>query len=214
MNDQPVDQRWIRIRRPTIVVGGELTLESLEIKTNTNTGIGEAPLQMKSNGGTLVIDDFGRQRCSTDELLNRWIVPLETGYDYLNLASGRKIQVPFDQLIVFSTNLEPAALVDEAFLRRIPYKLDVQDPSEPQFRELFQLSASSMGIACRSEMVDYLIDTHYQRAGRPLRFCHPRDLLRQVSNFCSFHEVPREVTRQNLDAAVKNYFAAISLEAN
>ncbi len=130
VNDRPIDQRWIRIQRPTIVVGGELTMESLEIKTNSQTGIGEAPLQMKSNGGTLVIDDFGRQRMSTDELLNRWIVPLETGYDFLNLSSGRKIQVPFDQLIVFSTNLEPADLVDEAFLRRIPYKLDVLDPSE------------------------------------------------------------------------------------
>jgi hypothetical protein len=166
---------------------------------------------MKSNGGTLVIDDFGRQRCSTDELLNRWIVPLETGYDYLNLASGRKIQVPFDQLIVFSTNLEPAALVDEAFLRRIPYKLDVQDPSEAQFRALLALTASALNIACPDDMIDYLLDKHYKYAGRPLRFCHPRDLLKQVANYCSFHEMPRIATRQNLDSAVKNYFAAISL---
>lgn len=211
VNERPVDPRWVRIRRPTIVVGGELTMDSLEIKTNSQTGIGEAPLQMKSNGGTFVIDDFGRQRISTDELLNRWIVPLETGYDFLDLASGRKIQVPFDQLIVFSTNLEPADLVDEAFLRRIPYKIDVLDPSEAQYRELFSAMASKLGIQCPQQGIDYLIQTHYVQADRPLRFCHPRDLLRQIENFCSFHEVEPCLTRQNVDAAVKNYFAAISV---
>ncbi|MCA9270958.1 MAG: AAA family ATPase, partial [Planctomycetales bacterium] len=158
----PVDQRWVRIRRPTIVVGGELTMESLEIKTNRQTGIGEAPLQMKSNCGTLVIDDFGRQRISTDELLNRWIVPLETGYDFLSVASGRKVQVPFDQLIVFSTNLEPADLVDEAFLRRIPYKLEVLDPSEAQFRAIFMSLSAKMKLACSGEVIDYLIEKHYK----------------------------------------------------
>ena len=211
VNERPVDPRWVRIRRPTIVVGGELTMDSLEIRTNTQTGIGEAPLQMKSNGGTFVIDDFGRQRISTDELLNRWIVPLETGYDFLDLASGRKIQVPFDQLIVFSTNLEPADLVDEAFLRRIPYKIDVLDPTEAQFRALFVSMADDLGIRCPQEGIDYLLQKHYAQAGRPLRFCHPRDLLRQVKNFCSFHEVEHCLTRKNIDAAVKNYFAAISV---
>ena len=213
VNDRPIDPRWIRIRRPTIVVGGELTMDSLEIKTNHQTGIGEAPLQLKSNGGTFVIDDFGRQRISTDELLNRWIVPLETGFDFLDLASGRKIQVPFDQLIVFSTNLEPADLVDEAFLRRIPYKLDVLDPSEAQYRALFQTMAKNLKLRCTQDMVDYLIQKHYHAASRPLRFCHPRDLLRQVANYCSFHEVEPCVTQENLDAAVKNYFAAIAVES-
>jgi hypothetical protein len=211
VNDQAIDQRWVRIRRPTIVVGGELTMASLEIKTNEQSGVSEAPLQLKSNCGTLVIDDFGRQRISTDELLNRWIVPLETGYDYLNLASGRKIQVPFDQLIVFSTNLEPSDLVDEAFLRRIPYKLDVLDPSEKQFRSLFSSLATKLGIACSSEAIDYLVDTHYKAGGRSFRFCHSRDLLRQVANYCSFHEIAPQVTRANLDAAVKNYFAALAM---
>ncbi len=212
VNDRPIDTRWVRIRRPTIVVGGELTMDSLEIKTNSQTGVGEAPLQMKSNGGTFVIDDFGRQRMSTDELLNRWIVPLECGYDFLDLASGRKIQVPFDQLIVFSTNLEPADLVDEAFLRRIPYKLDVLDPTDSQYRTLLCLMANNLGIQCSTEMADYLIQTHYTKASRPLRFCHPRDLLRQVSNFCSFHEIDPVVTKENIDAAVKNYFAALAVE--
>ena len=149
---------WIKARstaagsasvRPTIVVGGELTMNMLEVQHSVSTGIGEAPLQMKSNCGTLVIDDFGRQRMSTDELLNRWIVPLEKRYDYLNLPGGKKIQVPFDQLIIFSTNLEPRDLVDDAFLRRIPYKIEITDPSEDEFRKLFVMMAPKFGIELR-----------------------------------------------------------------
>src|SRR5262249_27397656 len=122
------DPRWIKVRRPTVLVGGELTMDSLEIRHNPHTRISEAPLQLKSNCGSLLIDDFGRQRMNPLELLNRWIVPLEKHYDFLTLGSGMKIQVPFDQLIIFSTNLEPKDLVDEAFLRRIPYKVNVPDP--------------------------------------------------------------------------------------
>jgi len=205
--DVELDRRWIRIRRPTIVVGGELQMESLEITTNPATGLNEAPLQMKSNGGTLVIDDFGRQRITPAELLNRWIVPLENRHDYLNLQSGRKIEVPFDQLIIFSTNLNPAELVDEAFLRRIPYKIDVTDPCEEQFRRLFRETAKRLSIEHREDELDYLLEYHYRRAGRSMRFCHPRDLLHQVSVFCRFHQLPLAVSRNALDAAVKNYFA-------
>ena len=120
MDDAPYDHRWVRIRRPTIVVGGELKMEHLELQYNAETGISEAPVQMKSNTGLLLIDDFGRQQMTVDELLNRWIVPLEKRYDFLNTSNGKKVQVPFDQLVVFSTNLEPKDLVDDAFLRRIP----------------------------------------------------------------------------------------------
>ena len=127
------DKRWVRIKRPTIVVGGELTMEHLEIQYNPQTGISEAPVQMKSNTGLLLIDDFGRQRMSVDELLNRWIVPLEKRYDFLNTSNGKKILVPFDQLVVFSTNLEPKDLVDDAFLRRIPYKIEVENPTIENF---------------------------------------------------------------------------------
>ncbi len=204
-----IDARWVRIERPTIVVGGELTMDNLEIKIIDSTGIAEAPLQLKSNCGTLVIDDFGRQRMQPDELLNRWIVPLEKRFDYLNLTSGRKIQVPFDQLIVFSTNLEPRDLVDEAFLRRIPYKIIVEDPSEDQFRELFQRMASETGLNCPPRIVDYLIDRHYRAPNRKMRFCHPRDLLYQVKNFCDFEEATPEVTKEAIDSAVKNYFALV-----
>ncbi|HUT11668.1 MAG TPA: AAA family ATPase [Thermoguttaceae bacterium] len=209
LRDELIDNRWVRIRRPTVIVGGELTMDHLEITVNKATGINEAPLQWKSNGGTLVIDDFGRQRISPAELLNRWIVPLERRCDYLNLPSGRKIEVPFDQLIVFSTNLEPRELVDEAFLRRIPYKIEVRDPTESEFRRLFEQTASRMGIDYRSAAVDNLLQTHYQATGRPLRFCHVQDLLHQVRIYCQFHAQPPTLTTEALDAAVRNYFAMI-----
>jgi len=209
LDQRRIDKRWIRIRRPTIVVGGELTMNSLEVAFNRITGISEAPLQLKSNCGTLVIDDFGRQRMSTDELLNRWIVPLEKRYDFLNLSNGKKIQVPFDQLIVFSTNLEPKDLVDEAFLRRIPYKIEVVDPTEDEYRELFKLMAGKMQIVYDDSIVDYLLETHYRQAGRNLRCCHPRDLLLQVRNFCRYRNVPPEMTKEYFDFAVENYFAVV-----
>jgi len=204
-----IDKRWVRVRRPTILAGGELTMSQLEVTVNTATGICEAPLQLKSNCGTLVIDDFGRQRVQIDELLNRWIVPLENRYDFLNLPNGKKIRVPFDQLIIFSTNLEPRDLVDEAFLRRIPYKIEVLDPTEQQFRELFERLAPQMGIQYQPEAVDYLIEHHYRRTGRPMRFCHPRDLLMQVRNYCIYHHRPLELLPEYLDKAVENYFAVL-----
>jgi len=209
LDQRGIDKRWVRIRRPTIVVGGELTMAQLDVTTDASTGISEAPLQMKSNCGTLVIDDFGRQRMRVDELLNRWIVPLEKRRDYLNLSNGKKIEVPFDQLVVFSTNLEPRDLVDEAFLRRIPYKIEVGDPSEDEFRRLFELMGRQLGVAFRAEAVDYLIDAHFRKAGRPLRFCHPRDLILQIRNYCQYHNCPAEMTPEHFDRAVENYFAVM-----
>ena len=203
------DKRWVRIRRPTIIVGGELTMDNLEITLNTSTGISEAPMQLKSNCGTLVIDDFGRQRMSTSELLNRWIVPLEKRYDYLNLANGKKIQVPFDQLIIFSTNLEPKDLVDDAFLRRIPYKIEVSDPSEQEFRELFKLMAPKLDFEYRQEPIDHLIENHYKAVNRRFRCCQPRDLLLQVRNYCYYEGRPAEMTNEMMDFAVENYFAVM-----
>ena len=206
---EKIDQRWVHIRRPTIVVGGELTLDHLEITQHHSAGIGEAPLQLKSNCGTLVIDDFGRQRVSPVELLNRWILPLEKRSDFLCLNSGRTIQVPFDQLIVFSTNLEPKDLVDEAFLRRIPYKIKITDPSGDAFRALFRLTAENMQIKCDERQLNYLIETHYHSLDRPMRFCQPRDLLRQVANYCRLLGLPLEVTNEAIDAAAQDYFAVL-----
>jgi len=208
-DERKVDKRWVRVRRPTIIAGGELTMSSLEVTLNTSTGISEAPLQLKSNCGTLVIDDFGRQRMSIDQLLNRWIVPLEKRYDFLNLPNGKKIQVPFDQLIVFSTNLEPRELVDEAFLRRIPYKIEVIDATEEEFRALFRLMAPQMGITHREEALDYLIDTHYKKTGRAFRFCQPRDILLQVRSAAAYHNRPPELTPEAIDLAVDIYFSVM-----
>lgn len=202
-----VDGRWVKVVRPTIMAGGELRMENLEIAYVRGSGIGEAPLQLKANCGTLLIDDFGRQKMSVDELLNRWIVPLEQRRDFIYLESGRTIEVPFDELIVFSTNLEPRDLVDEAFLRRIPYKIEVGDPSDEQFRSLFISLAKSMQLECKPALVEYLMETHFHGAGRGMRFCHPRDLLRQIENFCTLHKTPRVVTKDGLDRAVLNYFS-------
>jgi len=204
-----IDKRWVRIRRPTIIAGGELTMSALEVTINTSTGISEAPLQLKSNCGTLVIDDFGRQRVRIEELLNRWIVPLEMRVDYLNLPNGKKITVPFDQLIIFSTNLEPKQLVDEAFLRRVPYKIEVADPTVHEFRELFQRMAEKMGFPYRAEVIEEVIRNHFQDARRPLRFCQPRDLLLQVRNYCLYHDQPLELKTEYFDRAVENYFAVM-----
>jgi predicted ATPase with chaperone activity len=203
------DQRWIKVRRPTVMVGGELTMDSLEIRHNQRTNVSEAPLQMKSNCGSLLIDDFGRQRMNHLELLNRWIVPLEKRYDYLTLASGKKIQVPFDQLIIFSTNLDPKDLVDEAFLRRIPYKINVPDPDEKEFHYLFERCAPAIGFTYRRDPVEKLLARHYHPCRRPLRRCHPRDLLLQVHNYCSYNGLPFEMKSEYFDLVVADYFTVV-----
>ena len=208
-DNQRCDRRWVRIHRPLIVVGGELRLENLEITHNQTTGILEAAVQMKSNGGALVVDDFGRQRCSTSDLLNRWIVPLEKNNDFFNLPSGRQIQVPFDQLLVFSTNLPPQKLVDEAFLRRIPYKIEVCDPTPREFRDLTQQWCQRLGIEFHEEALESLFAKHYKEHGRSLRYCHPRDLVQQVLAYCEFHDQPPALTTKALDVAAKNYFAGL-----
>ncbi|MDA7951927.1 MAG: AAA family ATPase, partial [Pirellulaceae bacterium] len=186
---------------------GELTLDNLEVTLNPDTGICESPLQLKSNCGVLVIDDFGRQKCSTDALLNRWIVPLEKRYDFLNLPSGKKLQIPFNQLIIFSTNLEPRDLADDAFLRRIPYKIEVVDPTEEEFHLLFKIMCPKLDFEYNKEIIDYLIETHYKSMNRPLRCCQPRDLLSQVRNLCYYQKEEAHLSKEYLDFAVQNYFA-------
>jgi len=203
------DRRWVKIRRPTVVVGGELTLDSLEIRHDPTSNVGEAPLQLKSNCGCLLIDDFGRQRVEPAALLNRWIVPLENRHDFLTLATGKKFQVPFEQLIIFSTNLEPRDLVDDAFLRRIPYKIEIADPTEEEFHDLFKLYADAYGCEYRADVVDYLIETHYRPLGRPMRRCQPRDLLNQIRNYCTYNELAMEMRPEYFDRVVKSYFTAV-----
>jgi hypothetical protein len=209
ISEDAADMRWVRIRRPTIVAGGELTLDRLELKADDQTGVSEAPIQMKCNCGVLVIDDFGRQRVSPVELLNRWIVPLEERIDYLSLPSGRKIAVPFDQFPVFATNLEPKDLVDEAFLRRIPYKIHVTNPTEDQFRQLWIQTCKKYGMTQDEASFEHLIATHYRQTGRGMRFCHSRDLVQQVAIYCKALRTRPALSIPAIDAAAADYFSMV-----
>jgi hypothetical protein len=200
------DRRWVRIRRPVVMVGGELTLDMLELTFNPIAKYYEAPVQLKANGGVLLVDDFGRQRVQPQDLLNRWIVPLESRVDYLTLHTGKKFQLPFDVLIALATNLDPASLADEAFLRRIPYKVAVNDPSLEQFVKIFELNCERRNLRFHQVMVAYLQRRHYVPLGRPLRACHPRDLLDQVVALCRYRGVEPTITRELLDAACASYF--------
>jgi predicted ATPase with chaperone activity len=203
------DRRWARIRRPTVIAGGELTMELLEIRHQASKNFSEAPLQLKSNCGVFLIDDFGRQRIDPTELLNRWIVPLEKGYDFLTLPTGQTIQVPFDQMIIFSTNLNPKDLVDEAFLRRLAYKIHVDDPDLSEFRQLCKVSAQSMEIEYDESAIDHLIEKHYVQAKRRFRRCHPRDLLRHLRSYCAYFGLPTKMKADYLDIAVDTYFTQV-----
>ncbi len=204
------DRRWVEIERPTVVVGGELTMAGLDLLYNEAGGYYEAPLQMKANGGMFLIDDFGRQLVRPTDLLNRWIVPLEKRFDYLTLITGKKIQMPFEELIVFSTNLDPSDLVDEAFLRRIKFKINVVDPDENQFREIFKMVARARGIPFDEDGFQYLLDHHYRDVGRPLRMCQPRDLLDQLIAIARYKMLEPAMTPELIDRAASTYFVTMS----
>ena len=202
----PRDRRWVRIRRPVVMVGGELTLDMLDLTFNPISKFHEAPIQLKANGGVFLVDDFGRQRIRPEDLLNRWIVPLESRIDYLTLHTGKKFRVPFDVLIVFATNLDPQSLADEAFLRRIPYKIAVNDPSDEEFTRIFELNCRRRNLRFHQVMVAYLQRRHYGPYQRPMRACHPRDLLDQVTALCRYQGREPAITRELIDAACDAYF--------
>ncbi len=200
------DRRFRLIERPIIVVGGELTMESLDLIWNQESKFYEAPFQMKANGGAFMVDDFGRQRVEPKVLLNRWIVPLEKRIDFLTLHTGTKIEIPFDELIVFSTNLNPRDLVDEAFLRRIRYKIPINDPTPEQFREIWKLVSRGKKVPYADEVVDYFIQKHIEPQGRPLRGCLPRDILDHVVDACRFEQKEITLTPARIDEAARAYF--------
>ncbi len=206
------DRRWVACRRPFLVVGGELTLEMLDLAHDESTNVYEAPCHLKANGGMLLVDDFGRQKVAAREMLNRWIIPLEKRVDLLSLRTGRKFEVPMEEIVLFSTNLDPQDLVDEAFLRRIKYKVHLGDPDEASFREIFRRLCESQGIAHDPRMVDWLLEHVYQRERRPLRACHPRDLLQISSDIAAFQGVEPDLTPSLLDQACRLYFAAQPVE--
>lgn len=200
------DPRWLRIRRPFIMVGGELTLEGLDLVFDDVHKYYEAPFQVKANGGILLIDDFGRQQVRPRDLLNRWIVPLENRVDYLTLHTGRKIEVPFDVLVVFSTNLPPRDLVDEAFLRRLRHKIEIGDPSFDEYREIFRRVAAERQIEYSDQGLAYLIQEYYVKRNRKLRASHPRDLCDQILDIARYLAVPPNMSREMIDRAAQSYF--------
>ncbi len=203
------DPRWIKIRRPFIVVGGELTLEGLDLVYDDVHKFYEAPFQVKANGGILLIDDFGRQQVRPRDLLNRWIVPLENRVDFLTLHNGRKVEVPFDVLIVFSTNLPPKDLVDEAFLRRLRHKIEIGDPSYEEYREIFKRVAQDKKVEYSDQGLAYLLQEWYIKRNRKLRASHPRDLCDQILDISGYLAVPPVMSREMLDRAALAYFVDI-----
>lgn len=200
------DERYARIKRPTIVTGGELTMPMLDLKYNPVGKFYEAPLQMKANGGIFMIDDFGRQQVRAMDLLNRWIVPLEKRYDYLSTVTGTKIEVPFDELLIFSTNLDPNQLADEAFLRRIKFKIEVRDPSEHQWRQIWRLVCKSRKVDYEDAGIDYLVEKWYKPTNRPLRMCQPRDILDQMISIAKYNMEKVSFTPDLIDAGCATYF--------
>jgi hypothetical protein len=205
-SDTAIDGRWLAVKRPVITVGGELSLEMLDLRYNEMSGFYEAPVHLKANGGVLVVDDFGRQRVPARDLLNRWIVPLESRVDYLNLNTGRKFQVPFDTMVVFATNLEPRSLADEAFLRRIPYKIYAKNPTMAQFEKIFQMNCRRHGIEYDPAILRHLHENYYTARNLQMRACHPRDLTDQVVSLCRYHRRKPELTTDLLDAVCQSYF--------
>jgi len=203
------DPRWIKIHRPVVITGGELTLETLDLVWDEVHKYYEAPFQMKANGGMFLIDDFGRQQVRPRDLLNRWIVPLEKRVDYLTLHTGRKIEIPFDELIVFSTNLAPRDLVDEAFLRRIRHKIEIGDPTFEEFREIFKRVANAKKMQYDERALAYLLQEYYVKARRRLRAVHPRDLIEQMVDIGSYMAVPMVMSKDLIDRACAAYFVEI-----
>jgi hypothetical protein len=201
-----LDRRWECIRRPVVVVGGELTLEMLDLTFNPISKFYEAPIQLKANGGVFVVDDFGRQRIPPRDLLNRWIVPLESRVDFLTLHTGRKFEIPFNVFIVFATNLKPESLADEAFLRRIPYKILAKNPTMDEYCRIFELNCRRRGLAFDAVMVEYLDRKYYKPRRLQMRACHPRDLISQVVDICRYTNREPVITRELLDAACGSYF--------
>ena len=205
-DDQHDDARWVRCRRPMVMVGGELTLEKLELSYSHGLGFYRAPVQAVANGGVLVIDDFGRQACSPRDFLNRWIVPLESRVDYLTLQTGQKFEIPFMTLIVFATNLKPAELADEAFLRRIHYKIFAESPTLEEFMRIFQNYTRQRELEFDRALIERMLREYYKPRQIALRGCHARDLIDHALSLADYLGEPRALTYELLEAACAGYF--------
>jgi predicted ATPase with chaperone activity len=205
-SDASYDRRWFKCRRPFIVTGGELTLDMLDLSYNKVSKVYDAPFQVKCNNGIYLIDDFGRQKATPAEILNRWIVPMERRIDYLSFESGGKMTVPFEAFLIFSTNLRPESLGDEAFLRRIQYKMFLRSPRAPEFVKIFQRFADSRRLSVPTEMVQAFIHKHYIHGNRKFRRCHPRDVISHAIDIINFESLPRQLNEDVLDRAFHSCF--------
>ena len=203
---ETIDRRWVRVQRPIVMTGGELTLRMLDLEFNTIAKFYEAPLQMKANNGLFILDDFGRQQMDPQSLLNRWIINLDRQIDFMSMHTGMKFEVPFDQLVIFATNLDPKRLVDEAFLRRIRYKIKIEHPTEAEFREIFERVCRMNAIPFRHDIYEYLIEHWYRRHNIAFNACHPRDLVDHVIDLARFFDETPELHRDTIDHACENYF--------
>jgi predicted ATPase with chaperone activity len=206
---EKTDPRWIKIKRPFVVTGGELTMAGLDLVYDPTNRFYEAAFQLKANGGVLLIDDFGRQMVRPRDLLNRWIVPLENRIDYLSFHTGRKIEVPFDVLVIFSTNLPPRDLVDEAFLRRLRHKINITDPSYEEYRQIFTHVAESRGIEYNDEAIVHLLQHWYVEKNRKLRASHPRDICDQIIDISRYSATEPELTIETMTKAATAFFVDI-----
>lgn len=202
----PYDGRWFKCRRPFIITGGELTLEMLDLSYNPHSKVYDAPFQLKANNGIYLIDDFGRQKANPAEILNRWIVPMERHIDYLSFHAGGKMTVPFEAFLIFSTNLRPDQLGDEAFLRRIQYKMFLRSPRQPEFLHIFQRFAESRKLEFTTETIDLFIQKHYLSGGKRFRRCHPRDVIMHAVDIINFESLPSVLTEDVLDRAFQSCF--------
>jgi predicted ATPase with chaperone activity len=201
-----IDNRWRLFERPAVMVGGELRMEALELRYSPTSKLYEAPLQLKANGGMFLIDDFGRQQLSPQELLNRWIVPLESGIDFLRLQSGQSLEVPFRQLIVFSTNLDPNELVDGAFLRRIQMKVEVGGPDERMFFQIFQKICQDYEVPFDKKSFVHLLQKWYREPKRVMQSVHPRDVVKTIVSICDYEGITPHMTPELIDEACISYF--------
>lgn len=204
-----IDQRWVRVQRPIVMAGGELTLRMLDLEFNPIAKFYEAPLQMKANNGLFIVDDFGRQQMDPQSLLNRWIINLDRQIDFMSMHTGMKFEIPFDQLVIFATNLDPKSLVDEAFLRRIRYKIKIEHPTEAEFRQIFERVCEMNRIEFKPDVYEHLLENWYRRHKIPFNACHPRDLVSHVIDLARFFNEPAELHKASIDHACENYFVDV-----
>jgi predicted ATPase with chaperone activity len=204
-----IDPRWVLIKRPVIMAGGELTLKTLDLDFNNISKFYEASLQMKANNGLFIVDDFGRQQIEPQHLLNRWIVPLERGVDFMTLHTGMKFDIPFEQVVIFSTNIEPKKLVDEAFLRRIRYKIKIDHPTGEEYEAIFRMVCEFNGIKFEKYVFDYLVENHYKKQVIKFNACHPRDIIDQIIDDAHYYHRAPQLTKDAVDTAWEGYFIDI-----